>query len=90
MTTTAIQTPQTIEKKVVNVISNVTKLHPDRLKKVRDLTALGLTILDVVDVILKLEKTYHLTIPDEVPVYTLDDFVNFIHQQLVRPAVIRN
>ncbi|MHA6249969.1 acyl carrier protein [Pontibacter sp. CAU 1760] len=90
MTTTAIQTPQTIEKKVVNVISNITKLHPERLTKVRDLTALGLTILDVVDVILKLEKTYHLTIPDEVPVYTLDDFVNFIHQQLVGPAVVRH
>lgn len=81
MRSIAQQSPQAIEKKVVTVISKVTRLHPDKLTKVRDLTALGLSILDVVDVILKLEKTYSLTIPDEVPVYTLDDFVNFIYQK---------
>ncbi|MCJ8163469.1 acyl carrier protein [Pontibacter sp. E15-1] len=74
-------TQQAIEKEVVKVISSVTRVSPDRLLQVRDLTSLGLSILDVVDVILKLEKIYHLNIPDEVPVYSVDDFVGYIQSQ---------
>ncbi|WP_246000843.1 acyl carrier protein [Pontibacter diazotrophicus] len=35
-------------------------------------------IVDVVDIILAVEKKYSIVIPDEVPVYTIDDFVNYV------------
>ncbi|AKD03942.1 acyl carrier protein [Pontibacter korlensis] len=79
-------TTQAIQNEVVTIISSVTKVHPNRLLQVRDLTELGLDIVDVVDVILKVEKAFHLTIPDEVPVYTLDDFVNYVYTQSIKQA----
>ncbi|MCX2741195.1 acyl carrier protein [Pontibacter anaerobius] len=69
---------QAIQNEVVHIITSITNINPNRLLKVRDLTRLGLDIIDVVDIILKVEKTYQLTIPDEVPVYTVDDFVNYV------------
>ncbi len=70
---------QAIEKEVVRIICAATRISPSQLLKIRDLTELGVEILDVVNIILRLEKTYQLTIPDEVPVYTLDDFVQYIY-----------
>ncbi len=70
---------QAIQNEVVKIITSVTKINPNLLLRVRDLTQLGLDIIDVVDIILKVEKTYKLTIPDEVPVYTVDDFVNYVY-----------
>ncbi|WP_276497220.1 acyl carrier protein [Pontibacter litorisediminis] len=77
---------QAIQNEVVNIITSVTKINPTRLLKVRDLTTLGLDIIDVVDIILKVEKTYQLTIPDEVPVYTVDDFVNYVYKHSMKQA----
>ena len=77
---------QAIQNEVVNIITSVTNINPNRLLQVRDLTSLGLDIVDVVDIILEVEKTYKLTIPDEVPVYTLDDFVNYVSTQTLKQA----
>ncbi|SFH05376.1 acyl carrier protein [Pontibacter chinhatensis] len=77
---------QAIQNEVVNIITSVTNINPNRLLQVRDLTRLGLDIIDVVDIILQVEKTYQLTIPDEVPVYTLDDFVNYVSTQTLKQA----
>ncbi|WP_238395770.1 acyl carrier protein [Pontibacter pudoricolor] len=77
---------RSIQKEVVKIISSVTKINKNNLLEVRDLTKLGLDIIDVVDIILKVEKTYHLTIPDEVPVYTVDDFVNYVYKQTLQQA----
>ena len=77
---------QAIQNEVVNIITSVTNINPNRLLQVRDLTSLGLDIIDVVDIILEVEKTYKLTIPDEVPVYTLDDFVNYVSTQTLKQA----
>ncbi|PTX21409.1 acyl carrier protein [Pontibacter mucosus] len=77
---------QAIQNEVVNIITSVTNINPNRLLQVRDLTSLGLDIIDVVDIILQVEKTYQLTIPDEVPVYTLDDFVNYVSTQTLKQA----
>lgn len=77
---------QAIQNEVVNIIASVTNINPNRLLQVRDLTSLGLDIVDVVDIILEVEKTYKLTIPDEVPVYTLDDFVNYVSTQTLKQA----
>ena len=72
-------TSQAIRQEVVKVISSFKKITPQRLISVNDLTELGFDILDVVEIILKLEKKYDLTIPDDVPVYSVDDFVDFIY-----------
>lgn len=77
---------QAIQNELVSIITSVTKINPNRLLRVRDLTTLGLDIIDVVEIILKVEKAYHLTIPDEVPVYTLDDFVNYVHTHTMKQA----
>ncbi|MBJ6116587.1 acyl carrier protein [Pontibacter sp. BT310] len=84
--TTATPDKKAIQKEVVKIITSVTNLKRNQLLEVRDLTTLGLDIVDVVDVILKVEKTYHLTIPDEVPVYTVDDFVNYVYTQTMKQA----
>ncbi|WP_242929238.1 acyl carrier protein [Pontibacter vulgaris] len=70
---------QAIQTEVVKIITSVTKINPNLLLKVRDLTRLGLDIIDVVDIILKVEKTYSIVIPDDAPVYTVDDFVNYVY-----------
>ena len=77
---------QVIQNEVVNIISSIKKVHPDKLLKVRDFTKLEFDILDVVDIILAVEKTYQLTIPDEVPVYSIDDFVDYIYTQSMKQA----
>ncbi|MBB6611693.1 acyl carrier protein [Pontibacter sp. Tf4] len=84
--TTATPDKKAIQKEVVKIITSVTNLKRNQLLEVRDLTTLGLDIVDVVDVILKVEKTYDLTIPDEVPVYTVDDFVNYVYTQTMKQA----
>ncbi|WP_242917652.1 acyl carrier protein [Pontibacter liquoris] len=71
--------PLAIKNEVLHIITSLKKVHPNRLKKAKDLDELGFDNLDVVDIILALEKTYQLTIPDEVPVYKVDDFVNYIY-----------
>jgi dihydrolipoamide dehydrogenase len=39
---------------------------------------LGFDTLDLVDIILELERTFQLTIPDEVPLYTVDDLAHYV------------
>ena len=68
-----------IRTEVVKTISSLKKIAPQRLLAVNDLTKLDFDILDVVEIILKLEKKYNLTIPDDVPVYSVDDFVSYIY-----------
>jgi acyl carrier protein len=40
--------------------------------------------LDVVDVILALEQRFHLTIPDDVPLRVVGDFVRYVAAHLPR------
>lgn len=77
---------QAIHNEVMNIITSVTNLKTTELQKDQDLARLGLDILDVVDIILEVEKTYQLTIPDEVPVYTVDDFVNYVYVHSLKEA----
>ncbi|WP_045690465.1 acyl carrier protein [Hymenobacter sp. AT01-02] len=55
-----------------------------RLRVSTDLNELGFDLIDVVDIILEVERRYDLTIPDEVPLDTVGDFVRYIgcHRQL--------
>jgi acyl carrier protein len=38
----------------------------------------------VVDIILAVEKKYNVVIPDEVPVYSIDDLVNYLQLKTAR------
>jgi len=80
MQTLAID-PSSIKNEVLHIITSLKNVHPNRLLKAKDLSELGFDILDVVDIILAVEQAYQLTIPDEVPVYSVDDFVNYIYSQ---------
>ena len=44
----------------------------------RLLQELGLDLLDLVDIILTLKSYFHITIPDEVPLLTVGDLVDFV------------
>lgn len=77
---------QSIRQEVVNIISSLKRISPEKLIEVNDLTELNFDILDVVDIIFEVEKAYSIYIPDDVPVYTVDDFVDFIYKQNLNQA----
>ena len=79
-------TNKAIEQEVIRIISRTTKVKPSRLQSDVDLEQkLGFDTLDVVDIILALEKSFHIVIPDEVPINTVGDFVTYVadHSELV-------
>lgn len=51
-----------------------------------DLEKFGFDTLDLVEVILEVEKAYSLTIPDDLLLNSLEDFVNFICRPALRQA----
>ena len=68
-----------IANEVIKIISKTKTLKPSRLRVNTNLSQdLGCDNLDVVDIILELEKNFHITIPDEVPIDTVGDFVNYV------------
>ena len=82
----------TIEHQIINIISKKKEIKPSRLRAQANLSReFGFDTVDVVDIILELEKSFKITIPDEVPIDTVGDFINFISRQSqlngsVRPA----
>jgi len=72
-------TPNAIETEVIRIISKTKEIQPDRLKAHKRLSQdFGFDTLDLVDIILKVEKKFHITIPDEVPIDTVGDLLNFV------------
>lgn len=84
---TLVYNTQTIRDEVVKIVCSLKKIKPSQLSKAKDFTELNFDILDVVDIILKVEKFFGVVIPDEVPVYSVDDFVKFIYNQNTKQAV---
>jgi acyl carrier protein len=69
----------TIEKEVIRIISKTKEIKPDRLKAHKRLTQdFGFDTVDLVDIILALEKSFRITIPDEVPIHTVGDFITYV------------
>jgi acyl carrier protein len=69
----------TIVATVTRIISKNKGVRKSAILVKDNLRELGLDQLDVVDLILEVEKKYHITIPDEVPVETVTDIVRFVH-----------
>ncbi|OKL41032.1 acyl carrier protein [Pontibacter flavimaris] len=79
-------TDTAIEKEVIRIISKTKEIKPDRLWADRMLKDFGFDTVDVVDIILELEKNFKITIPDEVPIDTVGDFVDFVATHTIEKA----
>ncbi|AHM60302.1 ATPase [Flammeovirgaceae bacterium 311] len=69
----------TIVAAVTGIISKNKGVKRSAILVKDNLKELGLDQLDVVDLILAVEKKYHITIPDEVPVETVTDLARFVY-----------
>lgn len=68
-----------IANEVINIISRTKEIKPSRLRSSANLSReFGFDTVDVVDIILELEKSFKIQIPDEVPIDTVGDFVDFV------------
>ena len=67
-----------IAHKVIHIISKTKEIKPSRLRASANLSQFGFDTVDVVDIILELEKSFKIIIPDEVPLTTVGDFVKFV------------
>jgi acyl carrier protein len=75
-TTTA---PKTIEQQVVRIISKRKAIKAVRLRRTASLSRdLRFDTVDLVDIILELERKFHILVPDEVPFNTVGDFVRYV------------
>ncbi|OWP62856.1 acyl carrier protein [Hymenobacter amundsenii] len=84
-TTTA---PKTIQQQVLRIISKRKAIKTRRLRIGSNLShELGFDTVDVVDIILELERNFHIVIPDEVPLTTVGDFVNYVASHASLKAV---
>lgn len=73
-----LDAPAGIAQKVRRIISQRKHINPRRLRFGATLGELDFDQLDVVDIILELERRFHLTIPDEIPLHTVGDFVSCV------------
>ena len=71
-----------IEHQVIHIISKTKEIKPSRLRAHANLSReFGFDTVDVVDIILELEKSFKITIPDEVPLDTVGDFIHYVSAQ---------
>ena len=78
-TTTTATTPKNIEQQVLRIISKRKAIKATRLRRTASLSRdLRFDTVDLVDIIIELERNFHITVPDEVPFYTVGDFVRYV------------
>lgn len=76
---TTTSAPKSIQQQVLRIISKRKAIKPTRLRVTSNLSGeLGFDTVDVVDIILEIERNFHITIPDEVPLSTVGDFVTYV------------
>jgi acyl carrier protein len=76
-----------LRRQMAALIHNLTAVATSRLLTLT-FEQSGLDNRDLLDIILEVEKCYQVTIPDEVPLLSLDDFVRFIQSQRIpEPAL---
>jgi acyl carrier protein len=70
---------KSIQQQVLRIISKRKSIKPQRLRIGSNLSReLGFDTVDVVDIIIELERNFHITIPDEVPLATVGDLVSYV------------
>jgi len=76
-----------IEKEVIRIISKTKEIRPGRLRANKRLFQdFGFDTVDLVDIILELEKNFSITIPDEVPIDTVGDFIDYVSTHTIPKA----
>ncbi len=71
--------PKSVEQQVLRIISQRKAIKAGRLRRTASLSRdLRFDTVDLVDIILELERNFHITVPDEVPFYTVGDFVRYV------------
>ncbi|WP_146898880.1 acyl carrier protein [Adhaeribacter aerolatus] len=80
------QPASAIQNEVIKIISRTKEIKPSRLHTNANLSKFGFDTVDVVDIILELEKNFHIVIPDEVKIDTVGDFVNYVSSHTPEPA----
>ena len=76
-----------IEREVIRIISKTKEIRPGRLQADKRLYQdFGFDTVDLVDIILELEKNFSITIPDEVPIDTVGDFINYVATHTIPKA----
>ncbi|WP_026463832.1 acyl carrier protein [Adhaeribacter aquaticus] len=71
---------QALRHELVQIIKVRKNIEPSRLLS-QNFEQIGFDSVDLVDIILEVEKAYQIFIPDEVPLHKVDDFVQFIASQ---------
>jgi len=78
---------KTIEQEVIRIISRTKRIKAERLQATARLEKdFGFDEVDVVDIILQLEKNFHIVIPDEAPMLTVGDVVGAVETYTMRKA----
>ena len=68
-----------IEQQVLKIISKRKAIKAVRLRRTASLSRdLRFDTVDVVDIILELERNFNITVPDEIPFFTVGDFVRYV------------
>jgi len=76
-----------IESEVIKIISKTKEIRAARLRPSANLSReFGFDTVDVVDIILELERNFHIVIPDEVPLHTVGDFVDYVSSHTLAKA----
>ena len=65
-------------QEIIHLISRRKKVSFSLITTTNSFQKMGFDVLDVVDIILEVEKRFHITIPDEVPLESADDLVQFL------------
>ncbi|GAA4301698.1 acyl carrier protein [Nibribacter koreensis] len=68
------------------LISDLKNIETFQLMRQPQLEQHGLELLDVVDIILEVEKKYGVEITDDLPVFTVHDFAHIIEARQYRQA----
>jgi acyl carrier protein len=74
-----------LRKDIARLISAKKGVKVSKLNHTK-FSALGFDELDVVEMILEVERKYQVVIPDELPLNNIDDFVQFISRPVLRQA----
>ncbi len=76
-----IVTNNRLRQEMVHLISRLKKIEAVDLLEQPNLIIHDLDIVDIVDIILAVERKYNILITDDMPVYTVDDLVSIVEQQ---------
>ncbi|MDB5261324.1 MAG: acyl carrier protein [Adhaeribacter sp.] len=82
----AINHPSALHQNIAQLIQQIKGIGVARLLT-KSFEQLGFDLVDLIDIILAVEKKYKITIPDEVPLHSVNDFVSFIQaNKLAEPV----